>query len=163
MTADARNLKMDRMRYTKDKFSARFVLLAIVFNALYFIKLYQLDVGTYYYKWQIGASVIYNLIFMLAAFLASEGVKSRKTGFTGVLLAVGALQIARIFYLPFQAVGATVSIDNTEIAVMTRGQFIYIVVCLSVSAVCCAVAAVTSYINNKTLAQYMRYLENQSA
>lgn len=65
---DVKTIQMDRMRYTKNTLSANLVLLAIVADALYFVSLYQSDVGTYYYNILIGASVVYNLVFMLAAF-----------------------------------------------------------------------------------------------
>lgn len=159
MTAETQ-IRLDRMRYTKDKFSANLVLLAIVLDALYFISIYKTDVGTYYYTWMIGASIIYNLLFMLGAFLASEGVKNRKTGYTALLIVIGLLQIVRIFYLPALARKATVTIHDVEYIVMTDKQYYYVVVCLALSAVCCVVAAISSAINNKKLANYMRSLEN---
>ena len=67
MTPEERTIQKDRMRYTKDKLSANLVLAAIVLDALYFVSIYQTDVGTYYYTWVIGASIIYNLLFMLSA------------------------------------------------------------------------------------------------
>lgn len=82
MTRENLAVSRDRMRYTKDKLSANLVLAAIVLDALYFVSIYQSDVSTWYYNWVIGASIILNLLFLLTAFLASEGVKSRKSGFT---------------------------------------------------------------------------------
>ena len=77
---DDRIVKRDRMRYTKNTLSSTLALLGIVFDVLYFVSIYQSDVGTYYYNILIGASVLYNLIFMLMAFLSSEGVKNYKPG-----------------------------------------------------------------------------------
>ena len=74
-------IKKDRLRFTKNVLSSNLTLLAIVFNALYFVSIYKSDVGSYYYTWMIGISVVYNLLFMLAAFLspAEEGnAASRK-------------------------------------------------------------------------------------
>ena len=70
MTPDVQTIAKDRMRYTKDKFSSMLAILAIVFDCLYFVSIYQSDVGTFYYNWLIGVSIVYNLIFLLAAFLA---------------------------------------------------------------------------------------------
>lgn len=162
MTQEEKLIKTDRMRYTKDKLSANLVILAIVLDCLYFVSIYQTDVGSYYYTWLIGASIIYNLLFLLTAFLASEGVKNRKTGYTGMLLAIGVMQIVRIFYLPAKAHAATVTISGAEVAVMGNGQYAYVVVCLAVSAVCCIVAALMSHRNNKTLADYMRSIEKSA-
>ena len=162
MTPEERLIKNDRMRYTKDKFAANLILAAIVLDALYFISIYKTDVGTYYYTWVIGASIIYNLLFLLVAFLASEGVKSRKGGYTGVLIFIGLMQFVRVFYLPAKAHAATVSIQNVEQVVMPDSQYIFVVCCLIVSGVCCIAAAIASYIHNKTLANYMKSLENQA-
>ena len=163
MTRDDQILKKDRMRYTKNKLSANLVLLAIVFDALYFVSIYKTDVGTYFYTWVIGASIIYNLLFLLIAFLASEGVKNRKHGYSALLVILGIMQIARVFYLPAQAHSATVIVNGVELVVMGDQQYLYVIVCLAASAVCCVAAAVTSYLNNRTLAEYLRSLENQSA
>jgi len=163
MTRDVQMIQKDRMRYTKDKFSANLVILAIVFDCLYFVSLYQSDVGTYYYTWMIGVSVVYNLVFLLAAFLASESVKNRRTGYSVVLIALGLVQIARIFILPAQAHAATALVNGVEVPVMDDKQYLYMVACLILSGICCLVAAVTSARNNKILADYMRTIENQAA
>jgi len=160
MTQEELTIKRDRMRFTKDKLSANLVIMAIVFDCLYFVSIYQTDVGSYYYTWVIGASIIYNLLFLLTAFLASEGVKNRKTGYTGLLIGIGVMQIVRIFYLPAKAHAATVVVSGTELPAMADGQYFYVVVCLAVSAVCCIVAAVMSHINNKNLAEHMKTIEN---
>ena len=160
MTQEELTIKRDRMRFTKDKASANLVILAIVFDCLYFVSIYQSDVGSYYYTWVIGASIIYNLLFLLTAFLASEGVKNRKTGYTGLLIGIGVMQFVRIFYLPAKAHAATVVVSGAELPAMADGQFTYVVVCLAVSAVCCIVAAVMSHINNKNLAEHMKTIEN---
>lgn len=163
MTQNDLFIKRDRMRYTKDSFSSGLVLLAIVFNVLYFVSIYQTDVGRYYYNWVIGASVVYNLLFLLIAFLASQGVKSRKSGYGLMLLVIGLLQIVRVFYLPAKAYAAEVKIGSEMVRVMTDGQHTYVVICLVASAVCCVVAAVSSYLSNQQLAQHMRELEKKSA
>ncbi len=154
MTQEERNIKIDRMRYTKDKTSSTLILLAIVLDALYFVSIYSTDVGSYYYTWVIGASIVYNLLFLLMAFLASEGVKSRKSGYTGLLIVLGALQFVRIFYLPAKASQATVVIQAVEHQVMTGSQYTYVVALLAVSGVLCIAGAAISAINNKTLAEY---------
>ena len=163
MTQNDKFIKRDRMRYTRDGFSSGLVLLAIVFDVLYFVSIYSSDVGRYYYTWVIGASVIYNLLFLLIAFLASQGVKSRKPGYGLTLVIIGLLQIVRVFYLPAKARVATVEIGKEVMDVMSDGQYTYVVVCLIASAVCCVVAAISSYISNRQLAQHMREIEKQSA
>lgn len=163
MTPDVQTIKKDRMRYTKDSFSSTLVILAIVFDCLYFVSIYQSDVGTYYYTWVIGVSVVYNLIFLLAAFLASESVKNRKNGYSGILVVLGIIQIARVFYLPAKAHAAIALVNGVEVPVMDDKQYLFVAVCLVLSAVCCIIAAVTSSRNNKILAEYMRSIENKAA
>lgn len=153
---DSKLLAMDRLRYTKDTLSSRLVLLAIVFNALYFVSVYQSDVGSYYYNIQIGASIIYNLVFMLSAFLCSEGVKSRKGGYWLALLLIGALQVARMFVIPVQAHATVLTVNKVEVRAMGDGQFAWVLICLALSAVCCFAAGVNSYLQNKRLNEYLK-------
>lgn len=159
MTPDVQTIQKDRMRYTKDSFSSMLLLLSIVFDCLFFVSIYQSDVGNYYYNWLIGVSIVYNLVFLLAAFLASESVKNRKEGYTAIIVILGIIQIARIFILPAKAHAATVLVSGVETAVMGDGQYMYVVGCLVASAVCCFVAAFTSARNNKILADYMASIE----
>ncbi len=163
MNQEDKLIRLDRMRYTKDKLSSTLVLLAIVLDALYFISIYETDIGTYYYNWVIGASVVYNLLFLLIAFLCSEGVKNRSKGYMIPLLLLGAMQVARVFYLPAKAHAATVELAGQSVAVMEDGQYLYTVVCLAISGICCLIAAVISTVNNKNLECYMCSLENKSA
>ena len=68
---DEKTIQLDRMRFTKNTTSANLALLAILFNVLFFISIYESDKGSWYYTILVGASILYNLIFLLAAFLAS--------------------------------------------------------------------------------------------
>ena len=44
MTQDVQTIKKDRLRYTKDSFSSTMAILAIVFDCLFFVSIYQSDV-----------------------------------------------------------------------------------------------------------------------
>lgn len=159
MALEDRTIGIDRMRYTKDKLSSTLVIGAIVFDAFYFVSIYMSDVGSWYYNWLIGASIIYNLLFMLTAFLCSEGVKSRKSGYTPILLGIGAMQFVRMFYLPAKAHAAVVTVKGEELAVMGDGQYRFVLICLAVSGICCLSAAVISHLNNRKLNNYLKTLE----
>ena len=161
MTREDHLTRMDRMRYTKDTLSSGLVLLAIVLDALYFVSIYKTDVGSYYYTWTIGASIIFNLVFLLAAFLSSEGVKNRSKGYFVPLLILGVLQICRVFYLPAKAYAATVTIAGVETPVMEQSQYLFTVICLAVSGLFCIAAAVISAINNVSLDRYLRSMEQE--
>lgn len=146
--------RLDRMRYTKNTASSRLAILAIVFDVLFFISLYKSDVGTYYYTILIGASIIYNLVFLLATFLASEGVKNYQRNYSWLMLALGAGQIVRIFIYPVQAHSAVVS----GAQVMGDGQFIRMVIYLVLSAVCLLAGSVINWRKSKALADHIASL-----
>lgn len=153
-------IRRDRMRFKNNKVSANLTLLAILFDVLYFVNIYQNDAGHYYHTYMIGISVIYNLIFMLAAFLSEEGVKNYKRNYSFPLFLLGAIQIVRIFILPMDAHNTYLDAENL---VMGNGQFIYLVTLLVLSAVCLVVAAVVNLIKCAALQAHMKMLEEQSA
>lgn len=153
-------IRRDRMRFKKNKMSANLTLLAILLDVLYFVNIYQNDAGTYYYQYMIGISVVYNLVFMLAAFLAEEGVKNYKKNYSIPLVILGVIQIVRIFILPMDA-HTTLLDDGT--AAMGDGQFTYLVVLLIASAACLVVAAVVNFIKCTALQSHMKMLAEQDA
>ena len=163
MMDEQKRIRIDRMRYTKNKTSSNLALLAIVLNVLYFVSVYKSDVGSWYYSLLIGASIVYNLLFMLMAFLASEGVKNYKIGYAYLLLGIGAGQIARIFILPLQAYRATITISKVDYPVMQGGQFIWVVACLILSAACCLIGGVAGVKRSRTLKAYTASLETKKA
>ena len=153
-------IRRDRMRFKNNKMSANLTLLAILLDVLYFVNIYQNDADTYYYQYMIGISIIYNLVFMLAAFLAEEGVKNYKKSYSIPLVILGVIQIVRIFILPMDA--HTTILDNGAPA-MGNGQFTYLVILLIASAACLVVAAVVNLIKCSALESHMKMLEEQSA
>ena len=158
-----RELKLDRMRYVKNTASSRLCYLAILLNVLYFVSIYKSDVGSWYYQILVGGSIVYNLLFMLIAFLASEGVKSYQGSYTKVLLILGVLQVCRIFLLPMQAHSAFVKMGGAEIAVMGDAQFIRCIIYLTGSAVCLAAAGIINARKTSALNRHIRMLESGSA
>ena len=153
--SDALVTRIDRMRYTKNTASSRLALLAIVFDILFFISIYKSDVGTYYYTMIIGASIIYNLIFLLAAFLCSEGVKNYRTSYSWAMIVLGIVQIVRIFILPMDAHRTVLN----DAAVMGDGQFIRVVIYLAASAVCLFFSAIVNLKKSRALAKYTASLQ----
>ncbi len=159
MTQEEKNIRMDRMRYTKNTLSSSLALLAIVADVLYFVSIYKSDRGSFYYQSLIGISIIYNLLFLLAAFLYSEGVKNRKLPYTWVLLVLGAGQIGRMFILPAKAHAALVTVESVEIQVMGDGQYLRVMLYLGLSAAFCVAAAITNLQQNRSLNAYLRSVE----
>ena len=156
------SVRLDRMRFTKNITSSRLVILAIVFDAIYFVSLYRINVD-YYYNLLMGASILYNLVFMLAAFLASEGVKNYRQNFSWALCLLGAIQIARIFIWPMQAHATTITVAGNELLAMSDGQFVRAVIYLVASAACLFVAAVVNFTKSRALKAHIAGLEGQKA
>ena len=154
-----RELKLDRMRYVKNTASSRLCYLAILLNVLYFVSIYKSDVGSWYYQILVGGSIVYNLLFMLITFLASEGVKNYQESYSKVLFVLGALQVCRIFILPMQAHAASVKISGAETAVMGDGQFIRCIVYLTGSAACLIVSGI---INMRKAAALKHHIQASS-
>ena len=153
--SEDRTTLLDRMRYTKNTASSRMALLAIVFDVLFFISLYKSDVGTYYYTALIGASIIYNLVFMLVAFLCSEGVKNYKPTYSWAMIVLGIIQIVRIFIIPVNAHSAQVSGQP----VMGDAQFIRMIIYLTASAACLFAGAVINLNKSRALNAHIASLQ----
>lgn len=166
MEADEKYTRIDRMRYTKNKLSASLAYLAILFDVIYFINIYASDinyeVGTYYYQLRMGVSIVYNLLFMLAVFLCSEGVKSYKKNYSYFLIAIGAIQVVRIFLLPLKASQADYVVGEVTAKVMGKAQFTLVSSYLIASAACCVISAVVGLIKCSELHAHEKALKEQS-
>lgn len=161
-------IKKDRLRYTKNKLSANLTYLAIVCDVLYYISLYSSDikrsaVGTSYYVWMMGVSVLYNLVFMLAAFLCSEGVKNYSLSHGYALMVIGALQLVRIFIWPMQLHKTEVKLETGTELVMQDSQFIYVIACLVASAALLIIGGVVAVIKTTTLRNYEAELKRRGS
>lgn len=158
--AEQKSIQLDRMRFTKNTFSSRMAYLAILFNVLYFVSIYESNVGNWYYMWLIGVSIVYNLVFMLVAFLASEGVKNYKQSYGYLMLGLGVGQIVRIFILPTMAHNAMTKRNDpvlkkvVEVPVMEDPQFMLVVIFLCLSAICCIAGGIVAVIRSRKLAAY---------
>lgn len=146
-------LKRDRMRFVNNKLSSSLALLAILFNVIYFVILYKTN-NTYFYTYDMGASVLINLIFMLAVFLCSEGVKSYNKGYSIALIVIGVIELVRIFILPMSAHKAEA---------MTTSTFTWMVVFLAGAGALLIASGVIGVIRSITLANYKKSMEEKKA
>lgn len=157
-----RYIKRDRMRYTPNGLSSGLSLLAIVLNVFYFVSIYKSNFN-YYYTFDMGISVLLNLVFMLTVFLCSEGVKNYKKNYAYVLIGVGVVEIVRIFGIPLQAHSAQITqkIDgvDTTILVMQDAQFVRVVVYLVCAAALLITAGVVGVIRSNQLAEHNKQLQ----
>lgn len=158
MNAEERTIQRDRMRFIKNSLSSNLAILGILFDVFYFISIYKSDVDTWYYSILIGASIVYNLVFMLAVFLSSEGVKNYKKNYSYVLAVLGVLQLVRIFIIPMRAHTATTIVNGETVAVMQDGQFYRVAAYLVISAVCLAAAAVVNFNRCRELSEHLKTL-----
>ena len=160
-------IRKDRLRFTKNTLASTLAIVAIVFDVLYFLNIYKSDVnhnvGNFYYQIRIGASIILNLLFMLAAFLSSEGIKNYKVSYGYVLGVLGVIQLVRIFILPMQAHAADVTVAGVTTKVMETGQFITVIVYLLLSAAACFAAAWVGIKKSRELQEHMASLEIKAA
>ena len=90
---DEKTIRLDRMRYTKNTLASTLAIVSILFDVFFFISIYESNVASWYYNILIGASILYNLIFLLAALHTSsiicpaaslKDVDPLKTGVTKV-------------------------------------------------------------------------------
>lgn len=159
MNESEKSIALDRMRYVKNTASSRLCYLAILMDVLYFVSIYKSDVGSWYYQILVGASIVYNLLFMLFTFLSSEGVKNYKAGYSKLLYVLGLLQIGRIFWLPMSAHNSTVKVGSTVVPAMGDTQFILVILFLAVSALCLIAAAEINRRKHNALQAHLKACE----
>lgn len=158
MTKEERKaIKIERMAYTKDKIPSWFAILAIVCNVLYFVSIYKTNLSSYY-TYVIGISVICNLLFMLATFLCSEGVKTYKKNYGITMIVLGVLEFARIFYFPIKGLNTIEA--TTELPIMDGGQFTRCVSYLCVASALLIVGGIISIINSIILEKSLKEKTN---
>lgn len=156
MAANIKDIKKDRLRYTKNTLSANMAYIAILFNVFYFVSIYQVDIGNYYYNITIGISILCNLLFLLIAFLASEGLKGYNMSYAYIIMVMGVFQIIRIFGIPMKAHSTVLTLEGTEVMVMDDSQFNYVLICLIVSAVACFISGGVGLYRTITLNNYLK-------
>lgn len=160
-------IRKDRLRFTKNSLASTLAIVAIVFDVLYFLNIYKSDVnrsvGDFYYQIRIGGSIILNLLFMLAAFLSSEGIKNYKKSYGYVLAVLGIIQIVRIFILPMQAHATDITVGGVTSKVMENGQFVTVIIYLILSAAACFAAAYVGIKKSNELEAHMASLKKAAA
>jgi hypothetical protein len=89
---------LERMRYKTDTLASGLCILSIVFDVWYFVTLYS-STTVVPDRW-MGVDILINILFMLAAFLASEEAKVYAGKWAFVMFGLAAAQLARAFWLP---------------------------------------------------------------
>ena len=156
---DAKEIKKDRLRFTKNTASSGLVYLSILLDVFFFVSIYKSDVGNYYYTWLTGVSIIFNLVFMLVMFLSSEGVKNYHFGYSIVLIVVGIVQFARILIIPRMAHSTVITLNGVETTVMSDAQFMRVMIYLLASGALAIIAGIIGVTKSTTLTAYNKELE----
>lgn len=146
---DARYIHQEKMMYRPDNLSFWLVILGIALDVVYFITLYRNN-NNYYYNYEIGISIIYNLIFMLFMFWSAEEVKNYHRNYAFIVLSLGLFQILRIFYLPKKAL---------EAGILSSSQYTILVVYLSLSSLALVIAFLVSLIRSSELMKFKKHQE----
>ena len=157
---DKDRIKLDRMRYVKDNMPSNFAILAIVFDVLYFVLIYKIN-NEFFYNFLIGVSIIVNLLFMLFGFWSSIEVKNYHGKFGYFMIALGVVQIIRIFVYPMRAHAATYLGPEGEMAVMNNSQFLRSIIYLVAAAAFMIAGGLMSIKNSKTLQNYLDSVEKK--
>lgn len=174
MSEELTTIQRDRMRFTKNTTSSRLALLSIVFNVFFFISIYKVN-NSAYYTWLMGVSIVYNLVFMLAAFLSGEGVKNYKAKYSTLMILLAVGQVVRIFIYPVtmhsRLVNDAVPLLDDELrifgyhipvmvdnVVMPAGQYIRVILYLLLSAVCLFAGAIVNRRKSKALEAHIANL-----
>ncbi len=157
--ADDAYVKVDRMRYEKNKASSNLAILAILFNALFFVEIYRSDVGTWYYTILIGVSIVYNLLFMMIVFLISEGSKNYKVQYSWIAILMGVLQLARLAVYPRMAYAATTQATGEVVNVMSKAQFIRVVIFLILSGLCLFLSGGVGIVKHTALKKHLEAMQ----
>ncbi len=148
----------DIMRYKKNKLSANLALLGLLFGAVYFMFIYGIyakgnnsdDVRNFFYKPQLGFSVLCNLIFLLMVFFSSEEIKGYNKKFAYVEFVIAAFQIGRIFYYP---------VYGHSQKAMSTSMMVVCIVFLILSAACLIISGVTGIIRSTLHDKHIAQIE----
>lgn len=162
MINDKKKMRLDRMRYTKNTLCSNMALLAIVANVLYFVIMYKIN-NKAMYELMMGVSVITNLLFLLFVFLCSEGVKNYNVNYAIMMIAIGAVEIVRIFIWPVKLhnTETRIFVDGQPVmtTVLTDSQFVWVIILLVTAAVLLIVGGVIGVIRGKQLSAYNKSLK----
>lgn len=154
-------IQNDIMRYKKNKLGSMLALLGLVCGCVYFIVLYaQVKNNNFYYTWEIAFDVVYNLFFLLFTFLFSEQVKNYNSKMFPLQVIVGALQVARIFWLPLKGITNTFTVSGVESTIISAGTFIAMAVALAASGVLIIASGVIGYFRSRSVANFNKKVES---
>ncbi|MCD8040861.1 MAG: hypothetical protein LUF82_05115 [Clostridia bacterium] len=159
-------IQTDVMRYKRNKTAANFALLSLVFECLYFMVFYSVNV-TAFNTITIGISVVVNLCFLLVTMLAEEGIRAYNWKYSITLLALAVVQIIRIFYYPIKVLNTTTTDGDIYTYffwhTMQKGEFSAVmIIFLVLSAACLVASAIFGYTRARKLEKFNKAIDEGS-
>ncbi len=141
-------MKAELMRYRNEKLAYYLCLFGLVFDVCYLIGLYSASGVTAKDSFGkvIGIDILFNIMFMLIAFLTAEKIKTYTLNWCFVALGLGVLQLPRIL-LPIKLFQA---------AQLGTASFVLLVIFLLLSAASLIASCVLSFINSHKLDNYLK-------
>ncbi len=148
-------MRAELMRYRNDSLSYGLALLGLALNACYLMFLYSApgvkltdDYGVI-----VGIDTIFNIIYLLIAFLVAEKVKTYTLNWCWPSLVLGIMQIPRILFpIALSAQGQ-----------LETGRNILLIVFLVLSSVCMIACCATSFIKSNKLHAHLKTIKNEVA
>lgn len=147
-------MKAELMRYRNDSRSYALVLLGLALDAVYLMLLYSTRgiVASDKFGFPLGIDILFNIVFLLAAFLTAEKIKTYTLNWCWVSLALGVLQIPRIFFpIAFKGAGQLVG-----------GRFAFALILILGSAALLIGGCVLSFINSRKLNAYLKQINERA-
>lgn len=159
-------IQTDVMRYKRNKTAANFALLSLVFECLYFMVFYSVNV-TAFNTITIGISVVVNLCFLLVTMLAEEEIRAYNWKYSITLLALAVVQIIRIFYYPIKVLNTTTTDGDIYTYffwhTMQKGEFSAVmIIFLVLSAACLVASAIFGYTRARKLEKFNKAIDEGS-
>ena len=146
-------MRAELMRYRNDTLSYLLTLAGLAFDACLLMLLYSAPgiTCTDMYGKIIGMDILFNIIFLLVAFLTAEKVKTYTLNWCWSCLVLGALQLPRML-LPISLFTASQ---------LTLGKFIFALIFVIGSSVCLILACVFSYLKSHKLDKHLKEISNK--
>ena len=149
------------MRYTKNSISFWLCMLAIITDVLYFTNAFSpvMEGVPFTVGFIVAIDVILNILFMLFTFLCAEKLKTYQIQWSYFAFAMGIIQIARIFIVPFLSYEIIQKGETIVTAFMDTPTKIQCIIWLALSSASLIGAAYFGFVKSKQLKAYLNEIE----
>jgi hypothetical protein len=145
--ATIKNIRIDKMRYQKNKIAYTFVLVAMVFQT---ISLFMtITPSTVVPSFTTAVEILINITLLLFSFLAAEKVKSYSKTWSYGLFALSVVHLFRFFYEPSKLL---------RLGQISLRQYFMITTLIEVTMVLLIVAAIITLRKHRALMAHLKEL-----